>query len=211
MWLWCLRGPCAPLVLPCRSSRRTGAAPAIDWLGEICHDDSAGLKPRQFIMAARFLSPSQSHVEAAVDIPGARRVFEIGNQGFVKDQRAYKQLTIIVQPLQVSGDPAEFLVLVWSSWIVFDKANKPPIQFLDLYSCTHQTHGLVDLAPLKHEKLKNRVRKGRCDPLGKLFARNGRDAERRILRGTPTDVEVKEVGSFRLRDLTAGTQRGRPV
>src|SRR6516165_4717417 len=33
MWLWCLRGPCAPLVLPCRSSRNTGAAAAIDWLG----------------------------------------------------------------------------------------------------------------------------------------------------------------------------------
>src|SRR5262249_34937206 len=84
-------------------------------------------------------------------------------------------------------------------------------RFLDLYSCTHQTHGLVDLAPLKHEKLKDRVRKGRCDPLGKLFARNGRDAERRILRGTPTDVEVKEVGSLRLRDLIAGTQRRCPV
>src|SRR5262249_42704525 len=99
----------------------------------------------------------------AVDIPGARRVFEIGDQGFVKDQRAYKQLTIIVQPLQVSGDPTEFLVLVWSSWIVFDKPNEPAIRFLDLYSCTHQTHGLVDLAPfspmpcliLPHKKTKN--------------------------------------------------------
>ena len=33
IWLWCLRGPCAPLVLPAKSSRKTGAAAAIDWLG----------------------------------------------------------------------------------------------------------------------------------------------------------------------------------
>jgi len=48
---------------------------------------------------------------------------------------------------------------------------------------------------LKDEKLENRVLKRRCDPFGKLFARNGRDAERRILRRAPADVEVKEVGS----------------
>ena len=70
---------------------------------------------------------------------------------------------------------------------------------------------MVDLAPLKHKKLEDRVRKGRCDPLGKLFARNGRDAERRILRRAATDVEVKEVGSLRLCDLTAGAQRCCPV
>jgi hypothetical protein len=58
----------------------------------------------------RLLSPSQSHIEAVVDIPGARSPFEIGDQGFVKDERAYKQLAIVVQPLQVNGDPPEFFV-----------------------------------------------------------------------------------------------------
>jgi hypothetical protein len=178
---------------------------------EIHHDDPATLQPRQFIIAVRFLSPSQSHVEAVVNIPGARSVFEIGDQGFVKDEGAYKQLPIVVQPLQVSGDPAEFLVLLWSSWVVFNEANKPAIWFLDLYSRPHQTHGLVDLAPLKHEELKDRVRKGRCDPLGKLFSRNGRDTECRVLRRAPTDVEVKKVGPLRLRGLTASTQRCGPV
>src|SRR5262249_47974120 len=149
--------------------------------------------------------------EAVVDVLGARNAFEIGNQGLVKDERAYKQPTIVVQPLQVSGDSTEFVVLFWSSWIVFNEANKPAIWFLDLYSRAHQTHGLVDLTPLKNEKLEDRVLKGRCDPLGKLLARNGRDAERRVLRGTPTEVEVKKVGSLRLRDLTADTQRCRPV
>src|SRR5208282_3774493 len=178
---------------------------------EIDHDDPAAFQPRQFIIAIRFLSPSQSHVEAAVDITGARSVFEVGDQGFVKDERAYKQLAIVVQPLQVSGDPTEFLVLFWSLRIVFNEANKPAIWCLDLYSGAHQTHGLVDPAPLKHEKLEDRVRKGRCDSLGKLLARNGRDAECRILRGATPEVEVKEVGSLRLRDLTAGAQRCCPV
>lgn len=87
-------------------------------------------------------------------------VFEIGDQGFVKDERTHEQLAIIVQPLQKSGDPTEFLVLFWSLWIVFNEANKPAIWFLDLYSRAHQTHGLVDLAPLKHEKLEDCVLKG---------------------------------------------------
>src|SRR5262249_17347693 len=95
--------------------------------------------------------------------------------------------------------------------IVFNEANKPAIGGLGLYSRGHQTHYLVNPAPLKHDKLEDRVRKRRCDPLGKLFARNGRDAKRRVLRRAPTDVEVEEVGSFRLRDLTAGAQRCCPV
>src|SRR5205823_4854607 len=104
-----------------------------------------------------------------------------------------KQLAIVVQPLQVSGDPSEFFVFLWSSWIIFNEANKPAVWFLDLYSRAHQTHGLVDPAPLKHEKLEDRVRKGRYDSLGKLLARNGRDAERRIFRRAAADVEVEEV------------------
>jgi hypothetical protein len=39
--------------------------------------------------------------------------------------------------LQVSGDPAELFVLLRSSRIVFNKANKPAVGFLDLYSPTH--------------------------------------------------------------------------
>jgi hypothetical protein len=61
--------------------------------------------------------------------------------------RPDKQLAIVIQPLQVSGDPTEFLILFWSSWIVFNEANKSAIWFLDLYSRAHQTHGLVDPAP----------------------------------------------------------------
>jgi hypothetical protein len=112
----------------------------------------------------------------------------------------------------VGGNPAEFFVLSWSAWIIFDEANKLNVWFLDLYSRTHQAHGLVDPAPLKHKKLEDCVRKGRCDPLGELFARNGRDAECRILRRAPTDVQIKKVGSLsRLCDLTAGAERRRPV
>src|SRR5215813_9049009 len=99
------------------------------------------------MVTVRLLSPAQSHIEAAVDIPGAGSVFEIGDQGFVKDERASKQLAIVVKPLQVSGDPTEFLIFFWSSWIVFNEANKPAIGFLDLYSRPHQTHRLVDPAP----------------------------------------------------------------
>ena len=51
--------------------------------------------------------------------------------GFFKDERAYKQLAIVVQPLQVSGDPAEFLILLWSSRIVFNKANSALFLALD--------------------------------------------------------------------------------
>src|SRR5215467_6477596 len=90
---------------------------------EIRDDDPAALEARQFVIAVRFLAPSQSHVKAVVDIRGARSVFEIGDQGFVKDKRTYKQLAIVVQPLQVSSDPTEFLVLFWSSRIVFNEAN----------------------------------------------------------------------------------------
>ena len=35
MWLWCLRGPCAPVVLPARSSRSTGASASIALNGSI--------------------------------------------------------------------------------------------------------------------------------------------------------------------------------
>src|SRR5215813_4814226 len=101
---------------------------------EIRDENPAALQARQFVIAVPFLSPSQSHVEAVVDIRGARSVFEISNQGFVKDKRTYKQLTIVIQPLQVSSDPTEFLVFFWSSWIVFNEANKPAIRGLDLYS-----------------------------------------------------------------------------
>jgi hypothetical protein len=58
-------------------------------------------------------------------ISPARSIFEIGDQGFVKDERAYKQLAMVIQTLQVTGDP-EFLVLFWSSRIVFNKANNRP-------------------------------------------------------------------------------------
>ena len=75
----------------------------------------------------------------------------------------------------------------------------------------HQAHDLVNPAPLKHKKFKDRVLKGRRDPLGKLFARNGRDAERRIFRCAPAEVEIEEVGSLPLRDLAAGAQRCCPV
>src|SRR6516162_6880645 len=57
---------------------------------EIPHDDPIALQPPQLIVAVRFLSPSQSHIEAIVDIPGARSAFEIGDQGDVKDKRADK-------------------------------------------------------------------------------------------------------------------------
>src|SRR6516162_10895360 len=39
---------------------------------EIPHDDPIALQPSQLIVAVRFLSPSQSHTEAAVNIPSAR-------------------------------------------------------------------------------------------------------------------------------------------
>src|SRR5580693_674278 len=55
-------------------------------------------------------------------------------QRFLKDEGAYEQLAMVVQPLQVSGDPAELFVLLRSSRIVFNKANKPAVGFLDLYS-----------------------------------------------------------------------------
>ena len=43
------------------------------------YNDPATFQPRQFIIAIRFLSPPQSHIEAIVDIFGARNVLEIGD------------------------------------------------------------------------------------------------------------------------------------
>src|SRR5262249_60989008 len=71
----------------------------------------------------------------------------------------------------------------------------------------YQECGAVPHRILKYEKLEDLILKGRCDPLGKLFARNGRDAERRILRRAPPDAEVKKVAPLGLRDLPTGTQR----
>src|SRR6516165_5685150 len=104
---------------------------------EIHDDDPAAFQACQFIVAVRFLSPSQAHVETVVDVLGARNAFEIGDQRLLKDKRTYKQLTMVVQPLQVGGDPAEFFVLLWSSRIVFNKADKPAIVFLNLYPRSH--------------------------------------------------------------------------
>src|SRR5262249_37871644 len=118
---------------------------------------------------------------------------------------------MVVQPLQAGGDPAEFLVLLWSSRIVFNKANKPAVGFLDLYPGGHQAHDLVDPTPLKYKEIKDFVSKGSCNPLGEFFTRNGGDAERRILRRGPTDIQVEEIGSLRLRDLTADAERSCPV
>ena len=111
----------------------------------------------------------------------------------------------------MSGDPAEFFILFGSSWVVFNEADKPAVRFLDLDSRGHQAHDLVDYPPLKHEKLEDLVPEGGCDRLSELFARNGRDAECRILRRAATDIEVEEIGSLRLRDLTADTERCYPV
>jgi len=49
---------------------------------------------------------------------------------------------------------------------------------------------------LKHEKLKDRVRKGRCDPLGKLFARNGRDVNVGFSEALPPMLRLRKLVPF---------------
>ena len=86
---------------------------------------AAAFQPRQLVMAVRFLPPSQSHVEAIVDILGARDVFEIGDQGFFEHECADEQLAIVVKPLQPGGDPTEFSVLVQAPRIIFNEVEEP--------------------------------------------------------------------------------------
>src|SRR5262245_35598100 len=137
----------------------------------------------------------------------AQNAFEIGDQGFLIDERANKQLAMVVKPLQAGGDPAEFVVLFWSSRVVFHKANKSAVRFLGLDSRGHKAHDFVDPTPLKCKELEDFVSEGSCDPLGKLLAGNGRDAECWVLRRAPPDVEVEEIGSPRFRGLTADRER----
>ena len=76
---------------------------------EIHDDDPAALQACQFIVAVRFLSPSQAHVETVVDVLGARNAFEIGDQRFLKDEGAYEQLAMAPPTGQMDMGPAATL------------------------------------------------------------------------------------------------------